>query len=406
MFDKITEIKKHETIINDNRFSVYNYCGVSIQSVLNKFFTKINACVEFTNKTLDLAEWLVNEGLSLEVSKKLQIWLEDGTLQQIINQEIFGNINAKLDEHDAFIQEIFSELENLSRQDIKILEKIGNIEGDITTIKGQITDINAEIEELKKIPKSELEVFEGLRPKSITQMIKEKKAWELENFPKNRIIAGTFNLPCTRNASIKGVTYAQYMLLENKVTICGMQEFAVLNSFNSKWWMLMPNVYDNIFSEPLGYLAEGGGTQSNALLSSLFMSGSTMVKYTNTPQGKHEGRGYVKTTITINGKKVSYYSTHMTHDNGALTTEQFRQLAQTLISDPNPYKVVSGDFNSKTMSDYNIILNNGYKLAYPQINQLDNIIVSDNINVISSKLVDTESFISDHKLLVAELELI
>lgn len=93
--EKINELKRCQ--LNCNVFSVYDYQGYTIQELLCEFFTKINECIKLCNNVIDLAEWLVNEGLEKEVAEKLQQWLEDGTLANIINKTLFKELNEKIE---------------------------------------------------------------------------------------------------------------------------------------------------------------------------------------------------------------------------------------------------------------------------------------------------------------------
>ena len=93
---KLEELKPYQ--LNCNVFDVYSYNGLSMQDLLCQFFTKINECITVSNGTLDLANWLVNEGLEIEVVKKLMIWLEDGTLENIINVNLFNTLNEKIND--------------------------------------------------------------------------------------------------------------------------------------------------------------------------------------------------------------------------------------------------------------------------------------------------------------------
>lgn len=82
--------------LNCNVFSVYDYDCLSMQELLCTFFTKINECVDVSNKTVVLVDWLVNQGLSQEVAKKLNQWLVDGTLANIINETVFNDLKSKI----------------------------------------------------------------------------------------------------------------------------------------------------------------------------------------------------------------------------------------------------------------------------------------------------------------------
>ena len=92
---KLNELKPAD--LNCNVFDVYSYDCLSMQDLLCQFFTKINECIKVSNETIDLASWLVNEGLKKEVVEKLMLWLEDGTLENLINVNLFNTLNTKIE---------------------------------------------------------------------------------------------------------------------------------------------------------------------------------------------------------------------------------------------------------------------------------------------------------------------
>lgn len=98
--------------LNCNFYSVYDYDGLTIQDLLNQFFTKINECIETSNGTIDLANWLVNEGLEQEVVEKLLVWLNDGTIEGLINDNIFNNLINKLEQLNSKIDNIIINLKD------------------------------------------------------------------------------------------------------------------------------------------------------------------------------------------------------------------------------------------------------------------------------------------------------
>lgn len=102
---KLAELRP--PMLNCNAFSIYDYPDCySITELLCEFFKAINGCIEICNKTIDLTEWLVNEGLSIEVAKKLDLWLQDGTLQELINEKIFKELSDKVDTNKLNIERI------------------------------------------------------------------------------------------------------------------------------------------------------------------------------------------------------------------------------------------------------------------------------------------------------------
>lgn len=111
---KLEELKPYQ--LNCNVFDVYSYNGLTMQDLLCQFFTKINECITVSNETIDLAKWLVNEGLEIEVVKKLMIWLEDGTLENIINVNLFNTLNEKINGLSSQLEHNVNELEILKTE--------------------------------------------------------------------------------------------------------------------------------------------------------------------------------------------------------------------------------------------------------------------------------------------------
>lgn len=109
---KLNELKPMD--LNCNIFSVYDYNGFTIQEILNVFFSKLNECVEVSNKTLELADWLVKVGLPQEVVKKLMEWLDDGTLENLINENLFKSLNDKISSTESNL--------NKAIESVKVLE--------------------------------------------------------------------------------------------------------------------------------------------------------------------------------------------------------------------------------------------------------------------------------------------
>ena len=96
--NKINELQPHH--LNCNQFSVYDYEAMSMQELLSTFYSKIQECVKQSNEVIDLADWLVNEGLTKEVADNLVKWLNDGTLETIINKNIFEELHKSISYFD------------------------------------------------------------------------------------------------------------------------------------------------------------------------------------------------------------------------------------------------------------------------------------------------------------------
>ena len=128
---KLEKLKPYQ--LNCNVFDVYSYNGLTMQDLLCQFFTKINECITVSNETIDLAKWLVNEGLEIEVVKKLMIWLEDGTLENIINVNLFNTLNEK-------INGLSSQLEHNTKISLKTFYNVDKMKADEKIKIGDIVD--------------------------------------------------------------------------------------------------------------------------------------------------------------------------------------------------------------------------------------------------------------------------
>ena len=119
---KLEELKPYQ--LNCNVFDVYSYNGLTMQDLLCQFFTKINECITVSNETIDLAKWLVNEGLEIEVVKKLMMLLEDGTVEKLINVNLFKTLNNEINglssklEHKANIEDVRLKSSSISVNDL------------------------------------------------------------------------------------------------------------------------------------------------------------------------------------------------------------------------------------------------------------------------------------------------
>ena len=92
---KIEQLQHND--LNCNIFSVYDYKGFTIQELLCEFFKKINECVDLSNESLNLLNWLKGQGLREEVVNLLIQWLQDGTLSNVINEALFNDLNKFID---------------------------------------------------------------------------------------------------------------------------------------------------------------------------------------------------------------------------------------------------------------------------------------------------------------------
>lgn len=76
--------------------------SLSYYELLAKIMNHLNEIGKLTNEMVDLwleiNEWVLNDGLADAVSEKLDQYVSDGTLSEIINEDIFNLLNDKIEE--------------------------------------------------------------------------------------------------------------------------------------------------------------------------------------------------------------------------------------------------------------------------------------------------------------------
>ena len=69
--------------------SIYDFDNVfSINELLCKFWEKLEEVLKISNESIDILNWIKEEGLKDEVITLLTTWKDDGTLGTIINSAL------------------------------------------------------------------------------------------------------------------------------------------------------------------------------------------------------------------------------------------------------------------------------------------------------------------------------
>lgn len=164
----INRLEKYD--LNCSVFNSYDYDDcLDLNSLLCRFFTKINECIEASNKALTLMEWLKDVGLKQEVVTLLGEWKDNGTLAELISEQILTEINqniannqraitelqAKDTEHDTSINELKekdtqkdTEIEALKQKDTSLDGEISTINGDIEALQQKDSEHDRSIQSL------------------------------------------------------------------------------------------------------------------------------------------------------------------------------------------------------------------------------------------------------------------
>ena len=109
---------------------VYDFSEMTNEELRCKFFQKLEECIDLCNNSSDILEWVKKQGLEDEVNKLLKEWLDDGTLENLINinklnkkvdNEVFQNAITNLESTKANVSEVNSKIEaNTSEVNAKI----------------------------------------------------------------------------------------------------------------------------------------------------------------------------------------------------------------------------------------------------------------------------------------------
>lgn len=107
--NKINQLTKCD--IGNEVYSI-NYNDMSLLGLISQLATKLNECVGEINEMGGLYNYLTGIGLEKEVANSLTKWLEDGTLDSVINETIFTDLNDtikkfNLDYHPFFVTSLY-----------------------------------------------------------------------------------------------------------------------------------------------------------------------------------------------------------------------------------------------------------------------------------------------------------
>lgn len=141
-------------------YSVYPYNGYTINEVLCQFFDAINKGIitinEYTNMVGALMDWVRKEGLKDEVNKALDKMIEDGTLDNIINQKLLSDILQLVEDTKSDLENNIGEVEEKVNSDIgkvkeELKENVNEIEKNLNVKFEELgTDVNDKIANVKK----------------------------------------------------------------------------------------------------------------------------------------------------------------------------------------------------------------------------------------------------------------
>lgn len=169
-------------------YQVYDCDGYTVEELLMQFFYKINEIIgnvnEYSKLVSALIEWIIGEGLKDAVSDKLDEMKQDGSLADVINKQIFQDLNNRIEdialsfedykilirsELDNFESEMQEKLDTAKEEIESLVDKVERdyIEAD-NQINNKLDDVISELNSLSAITFKDFErkIFDiyGLKP--------------------------------------------------------------------------------------------------------------------------------------------------------------------------------------------------------------------------------------------------
>lgn len=136
-------------------YSVYPYNSYTINELLMQFFNSINDCIDVVNdyvKMVDeLIEWVKKEGLENAVKEELENMYDNGKLADIINKQIFSELNDKINQ---------------------ALEDIKNNENSINDLSNNINTTKSELKELINDNVKNIEILKNSKDTTMFYILK------------------------------------------------------------------------------------------------------------------------------------------------------------------------------------------------------------------------------------------
>lgn len=230
----------------------------------------------------------------------------------------------------------------------------------------------------------------------------------LTDFQKNRYIASIFGQSVKKGTGGYGnAIISQYQFIEKSVLPLFGTESAP-----KQLQQELIDIYSNF--DP------ASKTRGNVAMMKVWGKGGLV------SQGALEPRSITRVVINKADKEIAFYTTHLSVESYTIRQQQMQQLKTILDNDPIEYKIIVGDFNADEGINEFSLFTNGYKLSNGyngvwhetvmekdlarvaagkglRVKFLDNIIVSDNIDINEVYVIKTKR--SDHYPLVAKLTL-
>ena len=123
--------------------SIYDFDNTfSINELLCKFWEKIEETINISNESIDILNWIKEQGLPGEVQVLLNQLVADGTIEQMINV-------GKIEELRTLINTKYAEmLTNHNNEVLTLTNKVDNTETSLNELENRVTNIETDINDV------------------------------------------------------------------------------------------------------------------------------------------------------------------------------------------------------------------------------------------------------------------
>lgn len=254
---------------------------------------------------------------------------------------------------------------------------------------------------------------------SMYQAIKELKEEQQKDFQNRQFGVCTFNCVTENSFRSKGFQYTETLINTLNLVAQTKCEIACLNEVYDTIWEPFVETYSNDIYNNGSFISTWDDILPSinygvGLVSMFNVTSSSGGKYRKL-EGQNEYQGYTLSKMNLYGETLSVYSTHFDYQDIAITS-QVQELFNIVSKDTSKYIVIAGDFNFD-LTKYEQYMPQFKGSGFKQVNggkyktyndnrnlAIDEILVSANINIIESGIIDTQTWSAyDHNLLWAKL---
>ena len=208
--------------------SIYDFDNsFSINELLCKFWEKIEETINISNESIDILNWVKEQGLPSEVQTLMNQLVADGTIEQMINVDKIEELRRLITNK---ITDVNEQLDNIANEGTTVIEELRSL------ITNKISDVNEQLNNIAN-KGTTVEVLERVTKEEINRQIGDGTIANL-TIEDNSITWDKFKneLKSNINQLVKNTTIndgsVKEIFTDNKYKITTFEN----NVVNEKWY--------------------------------------------------------------------------------------------------------------------------------------------------------------------------